>query len=562
MYRQYMVNKSSIVIGILCTAFTLCASAQTDNVVEVENDYQPTVKDADKINTLPEIEETKSSHYIVNYTTSAVPTDNYTFQPMWAAQNKRLIRSDKKGFVTLGYGNNSNVRGRLTFGFDLTDNDKLNFDFSTRGHKSDVDRINETDKWNNRFFTNRFRVDYEHHIDSLSSLIIIANYGTDVFNYQPPYYNMEVAGKTDKQRNDLFDAKVKLIPYSSGNFFIGAEASISTFGQKYATNATDEYAETLINGSITPGVKANSHLSFDVDLNVDHSSYGIKTMKGYTLLSASPHLRYSSEILDMKVGAYVNTDKEVAPDVNLVLHMNPQFDFYVRADGGIVYNSFGKMSQMTPYWTLNNVDTEIKHQFDRLRACGGIATRPIDGLFVDLRAGYDISKRRAEIAGHMMESENSTLLYSPVVFEDGKRLYGELSLEYNHRNVVVTKLNAQYNSWSSDYEYTLSLDNGTTKNYDMIESWRPVVSAVWSLEVRPVTGFAMGVNLAYDYFKKYDNQYERPTTFDLGASLSYTFPCRLSLYAKGDNLLNRKYDQYMMYGSPSMNFLFGAAYTF
>ncbi len=557
-----MVNRSSIVIGALSAAFSLCAAAQTDNVVEVENDYQPTVKDADKINTLPEIEETKSSHYIVNYTTSAIPTGNYAFQPMWAARNKKLIRSDRTGFVTLGYGNNGNARGRLTFGLDLTDDDKLNIDFSTRGHKGDVDRVDETGEWNSRFFTNRFRADYEHHIDSMSSLIVTANYGTDVFNYQPSFYNTGVADKTDKQRNSVFDAKVRLTPLLSGKFFIWAEAAISTFGQKYATNATDEYAETLINGGITPGFKANDNLSFDVNLNVDYSSYGIKTMKGYTLLSASPHLRYSSEMIDMKIGAYVNTDKEIAPDVSLVLHMNPQFDIYVMADGGIVHNSFGRLSQMTPYWTVSDVDTKIKHQFDQLRACGGIATRPLDGLFVDLRAGYDISKRRAEIAGYMMESDNTPLIYSPVVFEDGKRFYGEMDIEFNHRNVLVTKLNARYNSWSCDYACPLSQVNGSTKNYDKIESWRPAISAAWSLEVRPVTGFAIGADLLYESFKKYDNLYERPTTIDLGASLSYTFPCRLSIYAKGDNLLNKKYDQYMMYGSPGMNFLFGAAYTF
>ncbi len=554
-----MVNRSGIVIGVLGTAFTLCASAQTDNVVEVENDYQPTVKDADKINTLPEIEETRSSHYIVNYTTTAIPTDNYTFQPMWAARNKKLIRSDRKGFVTLGYGNNSNARGRLTYGFDLTEDDKLNFDFSTRGHKGDVDGVNENGEWNSRFFTNRFRADYEHHIDSLSSLIVTANYGTDVFNYQPSTVD---ADRTDKQRNSLFDATVRLTPLSTGKFFIGAEASISTFGQKYVTNVDDEYAETLIGGSITPGFKTGGNLSFDVSLNVDHSSYGIKTMKGYTLLSASPHLRYSSEAIDMKVGAYVNTDKEIAPDVDLVLHMSPQSDLYVRADGGIVLNSFSRLSQMSPYWTLNDAQTKVKHQFDQLRACAGIVTRPVDGFFVDLRAGYDISKRRAEIAGYMMKTGDTPLVYSPVVFEDGKRFYGELDLEFNHRNVVVTKLNAQYNSWSSDYECPLPQDNASTKNYDKIESWRPLISAEWSLEVRPVTGFAVGVDLLYESFKKYDNLYDRPTTIDLGASLSYTFPCRLSIYAKGDNLLNRKYDQYMMYGSPGMNFLSGVAYTF
>ncbi len=557
-----MANRHSIVFSFLSAAFVLGASAQTDNVVEVENDYQPTVKDADKINTLPEIEETKTSHYIVNYTTTAIPTNNYAFQPMWAAQNKQLIRSDKKGFITLGYGTNSNSMGRFAYGFDFTDNDKLNVDISTRGHKCDVDRVYETGSWNSRFFTNRFRADYEHHINSLSSLILNASYGTDVFNYQPSYYNTATSAETDKQHNELFDAAVKLTPLSFGNFFIGAEASVSSFQQKHATNAADEYSEILLNGSITPGYKVNKHLAFDVRLNVDNTSYGIKTMDGYSQFDISPHIYYSNELLDMKLGAYINTEKEIAPDVDVTIHFAPQIEIYAMANGGTVYNSFSRLSQMTPYWTLNDFNAKVRPRFDQLRARGGIRTKPFEGLSVGISAGYELSERRAEIASFMMKSDNAPLLYSPIIFEDGKRLYGAIDIDFNYKNIIIAKINGEYNSWSSDYEWAQEVAGNSTRNYDKVESWRPVISASSKIEIRPVEELSMGVNLLFQSFKYYANLYERPNSIDLGATVSYTFPCRLTLYAKGDNLLNRKFDQYTMYGSPEMSFLFGAAYTF
>lgn len=549
-----MVFKRYIVFSILGMAACIGATAQMNNVVEVENDYVPTVKDANKINILPEIEETRATHYNVEYTTTAIPTGNYIFQPMWAAQNRQLIRSDKKGFVTAGYGTNSNLIGRLAYGFDFTDNDKLNIDFSTKGHKGDLDHVNSSTDWNSRFFTNRFKADYEHYIDSLSSVIVSACYGTDVFNYQPPYWGTSTV--TDKQRNSIFDAKVRLTPYSFGSFFIGGEASISTFRQNYVTNANDEYAETLINGTLTPGYKINDNMSVDVKLAVDNSSYGIDEMDGYAVFSASPHFYYHSGQFDLKAGLYVNTDGDIAPDVDATIHFSPYLDLYAQAEGGTTLNSFALFNQMTPYWVVYNYNRKIKHQFDQLRARGGIRTKPFDGLFVDLNAGYDISKRRAEIASFRMSDYQ--LLYAPVTFADGKRFYANVDLKYNYNDLIIAGVDATYNIWSSDYKYEAQ----GPSDYDKIESWRPVFDGKCKIEAHPLKGLLMGVDFLFQSFKKHDQLYDRSNTMDLGATIGYTFPFRLSVYAKGDNLLNKDYDQYIMYRTPGINFLFGAAYTF
>ncbi|MBQ2182497.1 MAG: hypothetical protein II400_09660 [Bacteroidaceae bacterium] len=63
-------------------AFHFTAShAQLDNVVEVENSYKPVVKDANKINVLPDIEETTTKHYNVDYANTAIPSRSFVFQP-------------------------------------------------------------------------------------------------------------------------------------------------------------------------------------------------------------------------------------------------------------------------------------------------------------------------------------------------------------------------------------------------------------------------------------------------------------------------------------------------
>ena len=83
-----------------------------------------------------------------------------------------------------------------------------------------------------------------------------------------------------------------------------------------------------------------------------------------------------------------------------------------------------------------------------------------------------------------------------------------------------------------------------------------------SIKIKPVEQLTIGADVLYESFQKKSNRYERPNTVNIGATISYTFPFRLTLYAKGDNLLNKKYDHYMMYRSPGINFLAGAAITF
>ena len=114
--------------------------AQMDNVVEVENNYRPTVKDASKINKLPEVEESKPNHYDVQYSTTAQPTDVYTFQPITPAQNDKMIGNEKKHFASFGYGTEGNILGRVALHSDITKSLSGEIDYTIRGHQGKINR--------------------------------------------------------------------------------------------------------------------------------------------------------------------------------------------------------------------------------------------------------------------------------------------------------------------------------------------------------------------------------------------------------------------------------------
>jgi hypothetical protein len=551
--------RKTLFIGLV-SVVSATAFAQMDNVVEVENNYRPVVKDANKINSLPEIEQPQVSHYNVNYTTVAIPTTNYVFQPMWAAKNEQLIRSDKKGFATAAYGIDNNVLGRVAYGLDLSANDELNFEFYSRGHNSEADHILGNQKWDNRYFTNRLKAGYEHRFGTDATLSIKGGYGSDVFNYQT---RTVPAGKTDKQHNDLLELSAELTPYSFGKFGIGAAAEINTFRQKYATNFTEGVAETLIGVTLTPEYQFDESMKVDVDVAYNHTGYNIDDMigklEGYDAFYASPHFYWSNDQIDLMAGLYISDELKVAPDVEAVYHTDSWFDLYAQAKGGETYNSFRHFTEMTPYWYLPATIHEIDDQFDQLNARGGIRMKPFEGFYADLSLGYDISENRAEIADFDM-SPTLNYIYAPIMFADGTHFYVNADLRYNYRNKIMASLDASYHKWSTDFDAS-SYVGVNTKNWDKI-TWRPQIELGCNVMVKPIEQLTIGADFLFESYPKLTNRYERPNTVNVGATISYTFPFRLTLYAKGDNLLNKKYDQYVMYRTPGINFLAGAAITF
>ena len=110
----------------------------------------------------------------------------------------------------------------------------------------------------------------------------------------------------------------------------------------------------------------------------------------------------------------------------------------------------------------------------------------------------------------------------------------------------------QVNSWETDYDIPSPL--------------RPVFDIDWTAQVKILDGLKATLDFAmqtYDHEGMVD--YKRPNRYDLGAGLSYRLPidmARITLFARGNNLLNNKFDVYNAYKAPGINVIAGAAVTF
>ena len=135
---------------------------------------------------------------------------------------------------------------------------------------------------------------------------------------------------------------------------------------------------------------------------------------------------------------------------------------------------------------------------------------------------------------------------------DGNRFYGELNIDYHYKDIVDVALRNQVNSWETDYDIPSPL--------------RPVFDIDWTAQVKILDGLKATLDFAmqtYDHEGMVD--YKRPNRYDLGLGLSYQIPvdlARITVFARGNNLLNNKFDLYNAYKAPGINFIAGAALTF
>lgn len=533
--------------ALLTLLSVLPVMAQMDNVIDVEHVYKPEIKDANKISIQPEVVTTIVERSPVDYAVTSVPVKNYAFTPVWAAKGDNAYESAPRRFVTLGGGTEGNILARGAAGFELNEKNIFNIDLGLRGHNATVKRATDSSKeWNSRFYTTTATAGYEYKISSASSILIDAGLESQVFNYQPS----EVTEfDTDKQHNTAASFSARLTPLHFGRFSVSVGAGYEFFNQKYRTSLNKSCNEGIITANAALAYSIGKASKVDIDLVFSNASYS-KGIDGYSNFALRPHYLWHDGNIEVKAGLYIG-NLGIAPDLGFTYHHSPKMDIYADVTGGeTASNSFRNITEANPYWALmsdDGADVKMKVQFDQLSTRAGIRFAPIKGFELDINAGYEISKDR-------MEFDPAPDSYAPVFFADGNRLFINADAAYTFKDRLSLRLANQFNIWSIDDKHIDSED----------VLWRPILDLDWSASVRIVGGLRAGADFRLQTFKdKKEYEYTRPATVNLGASLSYTLDCLpLTIYVKGNNLLNQDYDKYFGYKAPGMNILAGAAITF
>ena len=123
--------------------------------VVVEQEYNPDIMDAAKVNVLPHVEPPAVSKKAVAYDEKLMPATRIPAGLMQPYSGQEAQEKATAGYARLGYGNNNNLDLQAAYRFALTDQDRLNLQLGMDGMNGKLDMGEGQEKWKSRYYRTR-----------------------------------------------------------------------------------------------------------------------------------------------------------------------------------------------------------------------------------------------------------------------------------------------------------------------------------------------------------------------------------------------------------------------
>lgn len=346
------MKRTLYIAGGLSLAFLMPFNLQAQNTqpkdttmnrtVVVEQEYNPDILDASKVNVLPKVEEPTVSKKEVEYATTFFPATSIPADLMRPYVGTEVQPGSKPGYIRAGYGNYGNLDLLANYLFRLSDRDKLNVRFQMDGMDGKLTMPEADTKWNAYYYRTRANIDYIHQFNKVD-LNIAANFGLSNFNLSPvqPGKQKFTSGdfhlgvkSTDENYPIQFEAETNLMMYNRQNN--------NTFFFNDKVGETQVHTKGLISGAISDEQSINiglnmRNLIYNKDLKLADD---LQVYENRTSLALNPHYKLSSDSWNLRAGANVDLSFgsgksfRVSPDVTAQYIFSDSYVLYAQATGG------------------------------------------------------------------------------------------------------------------------------------------------------------------------------------------------------------------------------------
>ena len=552
------MKKKIVIASMGMCAFLATYAQQQDTTlvrtVVVENQYNPTVMDASKINVLPKVEEPTVPKANIDYATSIRPVAGWVNQSMSPIVREWKPDAAYRGYLRAGYGNNGNVDARLGYLWDISNKDRLNVEASLGGWNGELTDRNGED-WTSRLYNTRLGLDYRHTFKKMD-LMLGGAYRSQVFNYMNPQYyygnlSRSVENPSGRQHQTMANAHLGIASTDKDMpvQYIG-EVGMNLFKQKYPTNIAEGSENNFyLKGDVW---KPFNDQSFGLAWDFNTYSYSMGDMKSNTSLELNPYYGYENDDWRIRLGAHVDwwsgIDDEVnfSPDVNVEYIFSDSYVLYAKAGGGRENKNLVELTDFSPYWTLSHPC--ILPTYMSLDAAIGLKASPMNGLWFNLTGGYQI--RENDLFWKLVDGSASYL-----GFEQGKSkvAYGSAELKYDYKDLFDLGLKVTYYHWKGD-----KMEGLDQYAEERLLALKPEMELNAEVGFKPVQ--ALRINAGYECVKRAEKMYDPISNLYVGAD--YVLMKNLSLFAKVNNLLNKEYVRADAYPAQKLNFLAGLSLQF
>lgn len=553
-----------------------------NRTVVVEQEYNPDIMDASKVNVLPKVEEPTVSKKEVEYATTFFPATTLPAGLMRPYTGKEVQPGTTPGFVRAGYGNYGNLDVLANYLFRFSAKDKLNVRFQMDGMDGKLDNIYytapETKDWNAFYYRTRANVDYTHQFNKLD-LNIAGNFGLSNFNYKPESLN-------SKQKFTSGDVHIGLHHNDeTAPLRFNAETNLMMYQRQHNMVNNDlntAITETIIRtkGDVSGAINDQQLVTIALEMNnflYNGYTQGNATqgnnIKNYTTLLLNPYYELNSDDWKLHFGANVDLsfgfDKSfrISPDVTAQYVFSDSYVLYARATGGKLLNDFRRLEKLCPYAELPGSDIAsgsestsapdmnwgyVQRPFDtyeQLNGSIGFKASPYPGVWFNIFGGYQNLKNDLSYTG--LGAPSLTHFESYLSFEQDNtdNFYAGGEVSYDYKDIISLSAGYTYRKWDS-------------KSSDYLLLVKPSSELSFNLRIHPIA--ALNVNIGYDYIDREEvkGDIKMSAINDLHAGVSYNFFKGVSVYAQVHNLLNKKYQYYLGYPTEGFNFLGGLSFRF
>lgn len=565
-------NIFTVIVGLF-TIFGIQAQALQDTTLtrqlELQREFNPTLQDANKINSLPVVRQPQVSKANTDYatwTTRATPPIEIAL-PQPGKIMTDIPYSLQRGYVKLNAGNYGNIDGALGFKFLDSETDKVNFMFLHNSSNGNIDynQGENLDKIKMKYMDNFAKLNFKHLFEA-SEFNIYGSFLHSQFNYFGNNFGAVRLHDDNNQTLSVFNLKASLHNTQPQPINYRGSFSYNYFTTKYGRTLDDESMggshldanidlnKSFIGGDNLVGIKgAFTGVFYDEIKTLDEG----EKISNFIMVDANPYIHLEGFNWKMRLGAnldFVFDDENkfyVSPNVALSTLIAENTSLYINATGGVGKNTYLDMYRESRYLRPNTI---VKHSNTPFAIDGGAKIGAIDGFRIDIFGGYKKTK-----------DEHFLVLQSQPQYQEFlKPVFGDLT--HSHIGARVHS-----NIWSP-----LDVALEVKKNFYSVNkvkglSPEPTLEA-WNkpgLEVDIDATFSvsnqMKVMLGY-YFGNERWSIDKGETVkmddinNLSAGGLYNINEMFTLNVKANNLLNQTYD--MWYGHPAQGISLMGGFTF
>ncbi len=588
------MNKKIYVSAIAACLALTGANAQQQSTtgkeltkeITLEKDFVPVEKKVTKKNTLPKVKKvTPPAKTNLDYSSTPVNIEVPTTIPTMLPYGYRTAHnfSDKRGYLVLGGGLAANFDGSVGYRFVDGENTQAGIwgqHNSTWAAKNRTPLISDDDRTKQMFNDNRAGLYLTNYFTG-GTLNLAAGVHFDSFNYYGALKSGTAYDAEEKQSLLEFSATGDwkgnmAINDNTLTYRLGVDFNHAGYDIVPSTSSPDASAasENIINFGIGADYELDGYGILSIDLKGDYVNFkgaedytagDYKADEDYFLFTVAPRYKWENEVFRAEAGAdlvfgdthnTLNSNKfNIAPFVRLDVDIVDGAALFVDVKGGNTINSLSYMAKLdrysNPLGVMSTTWRPVDGEF-------GFKIGPYAGFSAKLFGGYAMAKGQLlhnlnyPSSGAIPSTYYASNDYSSYKMR-GFKMGAELN--YQYRSVVEAAASVTYAPGDDD-----DLDSDWVKGYALGLDGARLVGNV-DLKLIPIRQLTVNVGMDYRGERRTvvnDATYnELDDVFNLYAGAGWRFDKVLSVWAKGSNLLNRRYDILPGQGAQGINVMLG-----